>query len=1036
MPTVDPICPHCQAHLPASAPDDPGAASCPQCGRPTVATPVPAGRTAGPKRRAGGRARVGVLALAVIGAAVALSYRNIEEELRHAFPPAPAVAAPTPPTPRAALDGAAHSRLVVLRGQGGDAGPVVALGRPLATNDYAKIKETDPGILFRELIRQAVLIAARDELGLATHDEVVGDPIPDARGPATAEVVSVFVPAPGTSLVQVLRGEGEKAGAICRRDLGPKPKDFSYPAGLVTAAEALSRSEFPAALRKLGLIGKPNATRDGGDVPEAVEGRLGRLGFTGPLAAVRDLHAAIRADGETPARIGALARGYALLGVLTEFHWHPAHKAYKARALLYAQRLVARDPKSPWGLWHRAFAEALTGMHKDALDDLAAAKALAGAEGATKPPAWVDLIDASCRYDAGRLRVADGPHADLAALLRMMALEYPSVTAAALRAARDVLARDPECFRAHDQMCQVGGVSNLHIATTYGPQVLDQMVPRAIRQMEGLPATVGEAIDRQVGEVALAEALSRAGAVGADGGEPSWGALAQMIRETRFVHVARRLHFMRYMWSVPTGEFWDESHLSVAAHRYRPYLQWLALPSEEEARTFAEFAEKLDVSDLEVTAMPMVKELEQAGHSRGQHLFGSMAAAHADELARDYSTWMLYYMRQPEEYARRTHALLAISPHSPFGMNQMIHADWAWAEPRVAGWLAQGGDSVALLGGLAWRYTELGRLDEAQPLLERYIRLSPDAWGYKTLAGNYKSLGDLARWQATLDDYLANVEDFALDHAQVRVDIANHFMKEKEWARAQPYAEAAAQSWAHWAMNCAIRCYTAMEDWDRAELWTRRVAERYPGPETWAVWYLFCKQTGRGDVESARAWTDQFLAALGDRTGIADPLAVGYFRWLAGETEEARGVFTTVKETKVLAASVALAMIADDLGEAARRDELLEEIGNRPPDEGPKTIRICKLFRDALAKGDGAKLDLVEVNFILQNIPTERRGNTEFFVGWFLKNRGQADDARAYLRNCAESPTTYVWMRAMAADALRSPPLAPRPAGAGPPASD
>ena len=75
-----------------------------------------------------------------------------------------------------------------------------------------------------------------------------------------------------------------------------------------------------------------------------MEDRLASLEFLEVLLAVRDLHRAIRADGESPARLGALARGYALLGVLSEYEWHPAHRALKARALLYAQRLVARDP--------------------------------------------------------------------------------------------------------------------------------------------------------------------------------------------------------------------------------------------------------------------------------------------------------------------------------------------------------------------------------------------------------------------------------------------------------------------------------------------------------------------------------------------------------------------------------------------------------------------------------------------------------------------------------------------------------------------
>ncbi len=144
---------------------------------------------------------------------------------------------------------------------------------------------------------------------------------------------------------------------------------------LVEAAELLSRTEFPGVLRKLGLEGRPNALRADAGLPVGVEERLSHLGYTEPFAAVRALHEAIRTDGESPTRLAGLVRSYALLGILTEHFWHPAHKAFKARALLYAQRMTVRDPKGSYGLWHRAYAESLLGLHKHALADIVQARA-------------------------------------------------------------------------------------------------------------------------------------------------------------------------------------------------------------------------------------------------------------------------------------------------------------------------------------------------------------------------------------------------------------------------------------------------------------------------------------------------------------------------------------------------------------------------------------------------------------------------------------------------------------------------------------
>ena len=106
-------------------------------------------------------------------------------------------------------------------------------------------------------------------------------------------------------------------------------------------------------------------------MPPDVEKRLENLGIVEIFAAVRALHEAIRADGESPARLAALARAYAQLGVLTEYQWSPAHRVFKARALLYAERLDRAGPRSPApALRSRAFVRALVGRHDLALADL------------------------------------------------------------------------------------------------------------------------------------------------------------------------------------------------------------------------------------------------------------------------------------------------------------------------------------------------------------------------------------------------------------------------------------------------------------------------------------------------------------------------------------------------------------------------------------------------------------------------------------------------------------------------------------------
>ena len=80
----------------------------------------------------------------------------------------------------------------------------------------------------------------------------------------------------------------------------------------------------------------------------------------------------------------------------------------------------------------------------------------------------------------------------------------------------------------------------------------------------------------------------------------------------------------------------------------------------------------------------------------------------------------------------------------------------------------------------------------------------------------------------------------------VRVEIANHYMGLKQWDKARPYADAAAQTWAGWAMTCAARCARVRKTGSGPKPGTAAIAERYP-EDSWAVWYFFCKRTGQGN---------------------------------------------------------------------------------------------------------------------------------------------------------------------------------------------
>ena len=451
------------------------------------------------------------------------------------------------------------------------------------------------------------------------------------------------------------------------------------------------------------------------------------------------------------------------------------------------------------------------------------------------------MIDAFCKYDLARLKATEGPQARLAIFLRMVASEYPQRTRAAVLAARDVLGVDAGCDRAYDVICQSGGLGDLHVATVAGPEAFTRLFPIKLKSVADLPAAAKAKLDKE-DELGIVEALAKAGAAGEDPGEPSWGLLAHLARETRFVQVARRLDFMAHKWAVAVDDYWADVRPFVADHRYRPYLDTMALPPREAARSFGAFADGFDPTDLELSERPLIDALGRTDQPIAQAAW-TLAVLHNDILSGDFAATVTQMSSRAGIYGRN---LLRVSPHNHFAMATLVSLDWNGVKGEVPEWKEEVGDAPALLLALGKHDAKEKRFDEAIRSLARSVELSPDREAYQALASCYEAKGDVDRWKATLDDYLTKTEDAGLDHARVRVQLANDYMSRGQYAEAKPYAEAAAETWAGWAMKCAANCNEGLGDLDRAELWTRRTTERYPNT-SWSDWFLFCKRTGHGD---------------------------------------------------------------------------------------------------------------------------------------------------------------------------------------------
>src|SRR5262249_41951141 len=138
-------------------------------------------------------------------------------------------------------------------------------------------------------------------------------------------------------------------------------------------------------------------------------------------------------------------------------------------------------------------------------------------------------------------------------------------------------------------------------------------------------------------------------------------------------------------------------------------------------------------------------------------------------------------------------------------------------------------------------------------------------------------------WLDTLDEALKR-PDYGLAHSRIENTIAWHFLREREPTAALPHAEAAAQSYAAWALLTAATTYECLQQFEKAETVYRATSERYVGSGSGLCWYFFCCRTGKGDMVAARQLA---ATSVDDPNTKVNPFDVICYRLLNDQTPEA-----------------------------------------------------------------------------------------------------------------------------------------------------
>lgn len=928
----------------------------------------------------------------------------------------PRVAPESPPRverPRLAVSlppGTAASELSIYAGGAEGAAPLAKFGNVVEAEVEDKLRYP---ILAREIVRQALLIAAREQLQWNTRDAVLGEGLESEATPAAKFVVSTRFPYAGAGEFELRRIDAEAdAASVWKEQLVLNEKDdepLDY-GRLVEAAERWSREAFPALLKQNQLTGEPVASSDEAALSPAADEWLRQMAFTAQFVVVRDLHRAIRRQGESDELLGALVRAYANLGVLSEFHWNSMHKALKARSLLYAQRYVARKPQSGEARWHRAYAKALTGLHDSAIADLeAAAKLRADAAAAAERPRWVEIIEAYCRFDTDKLAAfaAQEDYASLAALLQFFHVESLKESAAVQTLARRLVEKNPEDFRLLDAMCDSCALDTLHIVTQLAPAVLQQTAAARLGRLSALPSATTELLNRpDVSVSELAESLLTAPAAD-DEGEFSWRVLGRMLEETEFIQLWRRAYFVRFQWAVPADDFLAAIEGLASAHRFRPLID-LCSSDAARAQSAAEaISARLVLEELEY---PQQRAFQQAMGKNWQTRWTEQyaqaearPALHIDDVHRDLLRRLEYEQwRAGQNLTLRLNRISSDSPDAAAAMvrlNHGIEADALKAAEAKFARHAQFWKAIADYSRDA---------DQRQQALRRYIDLSPDVWAYQRLAGQFRREGKIDQWKATLDECLQQPE-FGLEHAALRVQMANFFMEQGQWEQARPYAEEAAESWAEWAMLCVIRCYQGLEDDENEGVWRERIAERYPKLQHMLDHYIWSRRTGRGDAKQLQQALDPQIAAAAPKTPARSQYRVGLFYQLSGQPQAALAAYQKDADDRRDARAASFddlwaAAVAQQLGDGQARDAALRRVAGLEGAEVATYRDVAQWLQKCVAGKPGEPADVASARQIVAKASPSDRTGLSGIIGRFLDSIRQADEAVEFYRMAVAEP--------------------------------
>ncbi len=946
--------------------------------------------------------------------------------------------------------------LVSLPSQAGEPGSVsVAAAQPqvlyLQTEflPYTR-NRVDRGIpyrLGRELVRQAVLIAARDEMGLVTCDETLKE-----TEPLDAQIVQLM-PMERADLHG--KWNLKLVPYDTKQTIWEKTYDYfadgtGMYADIIPKLEADTRGAFVEALRGLGLKGKKPTLRDPELPGKEIEAMLMKVDFVAQFGAVRAAHQAIVAHGEIPEWLGVLVRGYGNLATLTAHQWNSSTEVFTARSWLYAQRMMVSCKESDLALWHHAYAAAMGGAMHYALTDLEKLEQRGKNKGESAEPAiaanatpvWARLIRPFCMCDRDtttRVGQQDASLKPWAVYIRFLLSNYCWQARWMYEDGIKVSTVCPAAFGVYDRLAEYGKFSYVkQTGASTGPIMFARHIPNSVKQLPDLPESLRQQIAVEVPEQSVFGRLfgkrdasierfsdlpmSLAGelrdlAEEADSTDLSWSVLAFLIEEEQFVQVVYN--------SIDTNGHamspdFDKVMPLIKDHRYAPLIDSLRYDSRKSPDEWKDALELITFEDPRRNMVLMFRVMWNLQDRKG-NLYGHVGY---DLAHRNFTLpGMVEYLRPTTRYLRPiskhyinmfTAELNAIAPH--FDNSTLLLIRWTKdpTSEQLKQWESKLTNNPRAFRHLADSYVAAGDTESAIRCYARSLEWISTAEAAIPMSGLCFAKGDYDAWEKTLLTFL-ETDNQARQHGSAQMKLATGFAARGMWRKARAPAEAYAKQGYPKGLLIGSFITEGLGEWKDSEKWMRQLSEEF-GYGNGYYWYFWCRRTGRGDLDAARETMQTYFERTPPSTMVGH-IVMGISRYAESDP---RGCLESYRKALAFQPSFTctfmISEIARQLGDDKLRDEVLAkmekasvELTRTANPEQAKVYAAGIAILELVKSGDASKTRLDRIEQLLFELPLGSRCPFAHYLGVELLALGKKDEAEKYWRHVLTAAPRDDW---------------------------